>query len=274
MAMVAERLLDSNTASLEGSSGGLSEEQRASLAHNLSDVIGLLPKLCTGIDVNLRFHDIAGFEYTQETVSMRRWGPAASALPAPPGGWAGGALPGKSSGCLAGRLVRCSVHSKLPGSRVTRTSGLLGIPLSAAPVPSPTFRTRFRPARVTCASRLCFHAYAHACAQAVFDLLDIPLVHGWLVDPQVGVWCSAAACACAQTPVPAIGQPACHLSRASRSSPVQHCLDGIVPRRCTVVHPHPRPQPLPGCKHCQQPWSHAALSRTRLARRTSPRPGP
>lgn len=72
--MVAERLLDSNAASLErgssGPGGGLSEEQRASLAHNLSDAIGLLPKLCTGIDVNLRFHDIAGFEYTQETVSL------------------------------------------------------------------------------------------------------------------------------------------------------------------------------------------------------------
>ncbi|KAL4430888.1 hypothetical protein ABPG75_006144 [Micractinium tetrahymenae] len=71
VAMVAERLLDSNAASLEGGSGGpgggLSEEQRASLAHNLSDAIGLLPKLCTGIDVNLRFHDISGFEYTQET---------------------------------------------------------------------------------------------------------------------------------------------------------------------------------------------------------------
>lgn len=75
VAMVAERLLDSNTASLEGGSSipgtGLSEEQRASLAQNLSDAIGLLPKLCTGIDVNLRFHDIAGFEYTQETVSCR-----------------------------------------------------------------------------------------------------------------------------------------------------------------------------------------------------------
>ncbi|PRW58319.1 FAM63A-like isoform X2 [Chlorella sorokiniana] len=64
--MVAGYLLDAN--SLEGERNtALSEEQRASLAHNLSDAIALLPKLTTGIDVNVRFHDIAGFEYTPET---------------------------------------------------------------------------------------------------------------------------------------------------------------------------------------------------------------
>lgn len=46
----------------------------ASLAHNLADAIALLPKLTTGIDVNLRFHDIAGVEYTQETVRRRLLG--------------------------------------------------------------------------------------------------------------------------------------------------------------------------------------------------------
>ncbi len=65
--MVAGLLLDCN------SQGGqrqqaLSAEQEASLQHNLSDAIALLPKLTTGIDVNLRFHDTAGFEYTEETV--------------------------------------------------------------------------------------------------------------------------------------------------------------------------------------------------------------
>ncbi|KAI7841603.1 hypothetical protein COHA_004773 [Chlorella ohadii] len=64
--MVAGYLLDANN--LDGGRGAaLSEEQRASLAHNLSDAIALLPKLTTGIDVNVRFHDIAGFEYTPET---------------------------------------------------------------------------------------------------------------------------------------------------------------------------------------------------------------
>ena len=65
--MVAGLLLDSN--SLEGQrQQALSAEQTASLQHNLSDAIALLPKLTTGIDVNLRFHDTAGFEYTEETV--------------------------------------------------------------------------------------------------------------------------------------------------------------------------------------------------------------
>lgn len=40
----------------------VSEDYCANLAHNVSDAIALLPKLTTGIDVNLRFHDIRGFE--------------------------------------------------------------------------------------------------------------------------------------------------------------------------------------------------------------------
>lgn len=44
-----------------------------------SDAIALLPKLTTGIDVNVRFHSITeGFEYTPETVRLfwvgcRQW---------------------------------------------------------------------------------------------------------------------------------------------------------------------------------------------------------
>jgi hypothetical protein len=65
--MLAGLLLDSNN--LEGQrQQALSAEQAASLQHNLSGAIALLPKLTTGIDVNLRFHDTAGFEYTEETV--------------------------------------------------------------------------------------------------------------------------------------------------------------------------------------------------------------
>ncbi|EFN59098.1 hypothetical protein CHLNCDRAFT_137880 [Chlorella variabilis] len=61
--MVAGLLLDAN--SLEGGAG-VSEEHAASLQQNLADVIGLLPQLCTGIDVNPRFTDTRGFEFTRE----------------------------------------------------------------------------------------------------------------------------------------------------------------------------------------------------------------
>jgi MINDY deubiquitinase len=39
---------------------------RANLTRNLADAVTLLPKLATGIDVNVRFHDIRGFEFTDE----------------------------------------------------------------------------------------------------------------------------------------------------------------------------------------------------------------
>ena len=58
MQLVAGYLLDSN--SLDGKE--TSEEYRANLQHNLTEALALLPKLTTGIDVNVRFHDIRGFE--------------------------------------------------------------------------------------------------------------------------------------------------------------------------------------------------------------------
>lgn len=68
MQLVAGYLLDAN--SLEGKD--VSEEHKLNLQHNLSDAIALLPKLTTGIDVNLRFHDIRGFE----VCGARVWGVA------------------------------------------------------------------------------------------------------------------------------------------------------------------------------------------------------
>lgn len=61
MQMLAEHLLDSNFSRAEGSS-----EYRANLQHNLSDAISLLPKLTTGIDVNVRFDGVRSLEYTGE----------------------------------------------------------------------------------------------------------------------------------------------------------------------------------------------------------------
>lgn len=42
------------------------EEYKANLRKNVADAIGILSKLTTGIDVNVRFHDVKGFEFTDE----------------------------------------------------------------------------------------------------------------------------------------------------------------------------------------------------------------
>ena len=60
--MLAEYLLDTNFAKSELST----EDFQANLQHNLADAISLLPRLATGIDVNLRFNDIQGMEFTGE----------------------------------------------------------------------------------------------------------------------------------------------------------------------------------------------------------------
>lgn len=46
----------------------MNEEYRANTQQNVADAIAQLPKLATGIDVNVSFCDIRGFEFTQETV--------------------------------------------------------------------------------------------------------------------------------------------------------------------------------------------------------------
>ena len=95
ISLVAGYLLDSNNeermAKMEAS-----EEYRANVQQNIADAIALLPKLATGVDVNVRFDHIRAFEFTHDV--------------------------------------------------------------------------------------------------AIFDLLDIRLVHGWLIDPQV--YTSGAACKC------------------------------------------------------------------------------
>lgn len=60
--MLAEYLLDTNFAKSEQST----EDFQANLQHNLADAISMLPRLATGIDVNLRFNDIQGMEFTGE----------------------------------------------------------------------------------------------------------------------------------------------------------------------------------------------------------------
>ena len=57
-------MLDANDEQKIGK--GLPEEYKANLRKNVADAIGILAKLTTGIDVNVRFHDVKGFEFTDE----------------------------------------------------------------------------------------------------------------------------------------------------------------------------------------------------------------
>ncbi len=64
ISLVAGYLLD---VTAPDESGKIAADVAANLQRNVSDAIQLLPKLTTGIDVNVRFHDIRAFEFTEET---------------------------------------------------------------------------------------------------------------------------------------------------------------------------------------------------------------
>ena len=64
VSLVAGYLLDANDE--QKLSKSLPEEYKANLRKNVSDAIAILAKLTTGIDVNVRFHDVKGFEFTDE----------------------------------------------------------------------------------------------------------------------------------------------------------------------------------------------------------------
>ena len=64
MSLVAGHLLDANDEQKVGK--GLPEEYKANLRKNVADAISILSKLTTGIDVNVQFHDLKGFEFTDE----------------------------------------------------------------------------------------------------------------------------------------------------------------------------------------------------------------
>lgn len=64
ISLVAGYLLDANDE--QKLSKSLPEEYKANLRKNVSDAIAILAKLTTGIDVNVRFHDVKGFEFTDE----------------------------------------------------------------------------------------------------------------------------------------------------------------------------------------------------------------
>ncbi|KAK2664695.1 hypothetical protein Ddye_003269 [Dipteronia dyeriana] len=63
LSLVAERLIDSNSnVNMQNKDAGYVENQQ----QNISDAIDLLPRLATGIDVNLKFRRIDDFEFTPE----------------------------------------------------------------------------------------------------------------------------------------------------------------------------------------------------------------
>ncbi|KAL1828411.1 hypothetical protein ACET3Z_006823 [Daucus carota] len=61
LSLVAERLIDSNS-NLDNKEAGYVENQQ----QNIADAIDLLPRLTTGIDVNIKFKGITEFEFTRE----------------------------------------------------------------------------------------------------------------------------------------------------------------------------------------------------------------
>ncbi|XP_010907483.1 uncharacterized protein [Elaeis guineensis] len=61
LSLVAERLIDSNSNVQDKDDGYVSNQQQ-----NISDAIDLLPRLATGIDVNVHFRKINDFEFTRE----------------------------------------------------------------------------------------------------------------------------------------------------------------------------------------------------------------
>ncbi|XP_057978099.1 uncharacterized protein LOC131164707 [Malania oleifera] len=61
LSLVAERLIDSNS-NIDNKDVGYLENQQ----QNIADAIDLLPRLATGIDVNIKFRRIDDFEFTRE----------------------------------------------------------------------------------------------------------------------------------------------------------------------------------------------------------------
>ncbi|XP_062074175.1 uncharacterized protein LOC133778306 [Humulus lupulus] len=61
LSLVAERLIDSNS-NIDNRDEGYAENQQ----QNIADAIDLLPRLATGIDVNIKFRRIGDFEFTRE----------------------------------------------------------------------------------------------------------------------------------------------------------------------------------------------------------------
>ncbi|KAL2516809.1 ubiquitin carboxyl-terminal hydrolase MINDY-1 [Abeliophyllum distichum] len=61
LSLIAERLIDSNS-NINDKDAGYAENQQ----QNISDAIDLLPRLTTGIDVNIKFRRIDDFEFTRE----------------------------------------------------------------------------------------------------------------------------------------------------------------------------------------------------------------
>ncbi|GER30387.1 protein FAM63A [Striga asiatica] len=61
LSLVAERLIDSNSSIHDKDAGYVENQQQ-----NIADAIDLLPRLATGIDVNIKFRRIDDFEFTRE----------------------------------------------------------------------------------------------------------------------------------------------------------------------------------------------------------------
>eukprot|EP00240_Pyramimonas_obovata_P013569 CAMPEP_0118943480 /NCGR_PEP_ID=MMETSP1169-20130426/38402_1 /TAXON_ID=36882 /ORGANISM="Pyramimonas obovata, Strain CCMP722" /LENGTH=260 /DNA_ID=CAMNT_0006888745 /DNA_START=87 /DNA_END=866 /DNA_ORIENTATION=+ len=61
LTLVTNKLLEAND-----KAQNMGDEYKRNVEHNVADAINLLPKLATGLDVNVRFRNIDDFEFTQE----------------------------------------------------------------------------------------------------------------------------------------------------------------------------------------------------------------
>jgi len=134
LSLIAGHLLDAN------SKHGVSEEQQANMTRIIADTVELLPKLTTGIDVNVMFTDVRGFEVAPCF-----------------------ALSSISLAFLIRSCLKCHLYSN-------------GEPMCAWKAMDESL-----------------FVLQYTDAIAIFDLLDIHLVHGWLVDPQV-IHCCELSC--------------------------------------------------------------------------------
>lgn len=107
---IAERIIDSNTTTAAPSYAASSYEQN--LRQNVSDCLEVLGKLATGIDVNVRFNSIHGFEPTKEVRHGPRRPPCARGAEGVVGSCAGLDDPR----CMA--YMACVVHAASQGRGV------------------------------------------------------------------------------------------------------------------------------------------------------------
>ncbi|KAL0907867.1 hypothetical protein M5K25_022316 [Dendrobium thyrsiflorum] len=135
LSLVAEKLIDSNCSVQDKDDGYLINQQQ-----NIADAIDLLPRLATGIDVNLQFRKVNDFEFTRECAifDLLDIGIYHGWIVDPQDSDTAAAIGSKSYNALAGELVafeagKSDLENKKPCDNdsvdfVAATTAALGVP--------------------------------------------------------------------------------------------------------------------------------------------------